>query len=580
MRMKWYYKVLTALIGLIIIALISVDYVVTRIVDESIRRIQLELQDRYLFDYKNINVSLLNKNIVLKDFTFTTIGDTSVINHKFDFSLKKLHLKIDNYREAISNGKLNIRIAELKNPSIIYGLRREMNKEEVNESSFEEGPSLQDRLSSDTLIDAYVSSIFINELRVRNGKLDIYHLDDPHKKLFHSENVSILGDQFKVDFYGAKLDDVISANELILNLQSIRSDELTKHVLNVKDIQFTYSLNELLITGFSFKNSDTPELYSSKQKYRSPWLDIYTDTLRINANPWHIYNKGVLYIKEINIIGADVSIYNDVTLALKPIHQPMPSRAIRNIATPLKIDRINLRNSTLKYRHKTEAENTGLFELDELNLSAQNITNIDYLIDSNPTLKIDVNALLWNSGALTADISIDLKNQIDYVYVKGSVLNLPLQKAENMIKPLYGVSIESGYLNKLSYDLAMNENTGEGRLVFNYSDLKVDIKKDSLKHSDLDGNQKSNKFLNFVANEAIRSNNMPATKKYAAYGHMIFDRTKNKPIFDLYWHSLQTGIMDIVVHDALYTSKGAYLKQEKKKEKEFKAQEKKVKKNK
>jgi hypothetical protein len=569
--MKWYFKVLLAFIGLLLIVVLSIDLVVARIADRSIKRIQLELKDRYRFDYDKIEVSFLKKNIVLKNFTFESVIDSGINNNKFDFYLKKLHLKIDNYKDVIGDGKINIRIAELKNPIINYGVRREMNKDKVDENSFNDDPQLEGQISTVSTTNAYVSSLFINELRIKNGKMDIYHLDDPDKKLIHSENVTISGEAFNLDFNATELDDIVNASEAIIHLQEIRSDELKKHDLSVKDVQFTYSKNVLLITGFRFKNSEAPEVYASKQKYRSPWLDIYVDTVSVRVNPWHIYNKGVLYINDVDIAGANATIYNDVTLALKPVHQPMPSRAIRDISIPLKIDQISIANSTLKYLHKTEAENTGLFELDEIEAIAQNITNIDYIIDSNPNLTMVLSALLWGSGELAAEIDIDLKHEIDYVYIKGSIINMPLQEAENMIKPLYGVTIKSGYLNELRYDLAMNENKGEGRMVFNYSDLAIDIKKDSLKHSDEDGNEKSNKFLNFVANEAIRTNNLPDDKKYVSYGYMIFDRSKNKPIFDLYWHSLQTGLMDIVVHDALYTSKGTYSKKKKKEKKENKA---------
>ena len=153
---------------------------------------------------------------------------------------------------------------------------------------------------------------------------------------------------------------------------------------------------------------------------------------------------------------------------------------------------------------------------------------------------------------------------------------MPLSKAENMVKPMFGVSIPSGYLNNLSYNLVMNENIGRGSLRFDYKDLKVDIKKDSTeKHIEESGEVKSNKFLNFIGNEAVISNNIPGTKNYVSEGYMIFDRTKNKPIFDLYWHCLQSGIMDVVIIDAFYKSNVNYEKKEKKKAKEATSKKKK-----
>jgi hypothetical protein len=567
MDMKWYYKVSIVLFAITLIAYIGVDLLIKRFVERSVKRIQVELQDRYRFEYDEIKVSFFQRNIILENFTFSTVNDSDLMVNKLDFSLERLHLKIDNYKDIISNGKLQISIAELNSPTIYSGLRTEINKEEVGKEAFDEDPQLNALQATDSLNKLLVKILLIEKFKIRNGKLDIYDLDNQNKKIFHSENVNISGDQLNIDFTASQLDDIMSATELIINLQSINSEELKKHELNVDDIQFTYSTNELLISGFSFRNIDSPELYSSKQKYRSPWVDINVDTILIKINPWHIYNKGVLYVKDVTISGVNATIYNDVTLALKPKHQDMPSRAIRDISFPLKIDRISVGNSNLKYLHKTEAASTGLFELDHIELIAQNITNIDYLMDMDPILKLDVKALLWNAGILKADFQINLKNEFDYIYAKGSLVNMDLQKTEYMIKPLYGVSISSGYLNKLSYELAMNENMGEGRLVFSYSDLKVDFKKDSLSSNDANAEQKSNKFLNFVANGAIKTNNIPSTNKYIPYGHMIYERSKDKAIFDLYWHSIQSGIMDIVIPDAFYSPKSSYNKKEKRKEK-------------
>jgi hypothetical protein len=380
--------------------------------------------------------------------------------------------------------------------------------------------------------------------------------------------VLIKSADFLVDFTTNNVNQMVKNNGLLIELEDVSTDEWKHHALSIGKIDFFYVKSELLLSNLTFKNTETPAEYASQQKYRSPWLDINVDSVRINVNPMHIYNKGVLHLKEVAIFGVDATIYNDVTLALKPIHQPMPPRAIRDIPVPLKIDHINIHDSRLRYKHKLEVENPGLFQLDEINVTGKNLSNIDYIIDTDSLFVLDIKALLWGSGELKALVNIDLKSELDYVYIQGSLLNMPLSKAENMIKPLYGVTISTGQLTHLSYNLTMNENIARGKMRFDYSDLKIDIKKDSTKHIDQDGNVKSNRFLNFVANEAVVTNNIRGSKKYKSVGTMIFNRTKNKPIFDLYWNALQTGIMDIALSNALYKSQSHYHKEQKKRERQ------------
>ena len=91
--MKWYFKILIAGFVLIAIAFFSVDQIATRIADENIKIIQKELQGKYNFEYKSLNVSIIGKKIVLKNFSLVTIIDSSNFNeNKFDFKLNKLVL--------------------------------------------------------------------------------------------------------------------------------------------------------------------------------------------------------------------------------------------------------------------------------------------------------------------------------------------------------------------------------------------------------------------------------------------------------------------------------------------------------
>jgi hypothetical protein len=354
---------------------------------------------------------------------------------------------------------------------------------------------------------------------------------------------------------------MVNSKEMDVNLAKISTNQLTGLDVSIDNLNYRINGDEVKLTGLHIKNKENPAVFSSKQKYRSPWLDVDVEEIRIGLNIWKIYNKGVLIIENIAIHGAKATIYNDVTLPLSPPHKPMPSRAIRDIPFPITIDSLNIYNSHLIYKHKMKADKPGIFELTDIEVKGSNITNIDYLIDLNASLTLNISAILWNSGKLKADVDIDLENQLDYTIIEGSLTNMPLKKAENMVKPLFGVDVASGYINNFSYNLTMNENIGRGILRFDYKDLKISIEKNKeVKGTANKAEYKKNRFFSFIANQAIISNNFPGSKNYNATGIMIFDRTKNKPIFDLYWNSLQTGLMDILIPNAFYNTETHYNK--------------------
>lgn len=564
--MKWYWKTLIAFLTLILIGVFSIDYIVAGLVDDKVKQIQKQLEGKYNFSYSKLNVSVLNRRVSLKNFQLETIVDSLNSENKLEFSLDKLILKFNTYREVFIEGKLHISEAVLKKPKIIYGLKKELKKENVDEESFNDQPIDQIDSIDYTSEEKFINSIILDEFRVQNGEADVYHLDDSEKKLIHIKKLSLFMKDLLVDFNASTMDDMVSSKEFDLELKKISSDELKDHDLNIGEVKFNYSSKKLSILNVRFKNKEKKLAFAARQKYRTPWLDIKIDRIDIKVNPWHIYNKGIVYIKKISIDGVDAELYNDITKDLRPEHVSMPPRAIRDIPIPIKIDSILITNSELRYFHKGKAKKAGLVRLASLSTQIDNITNIDYIIDQNPMLNIKIQAKMWGKGELNSTIIFDLKNTMDYVYISGTVRNMKMRESEKMIKPLYGVEIFSGDIVLLKYDLTLNENIGKGNLRFDYKNLKVDIKKiDKEKHKDQSGNLKSSKFLNFIANEAVISTNLPNTTEYIPNGFCIYDRTKNKPIFDLFWRSMQSGIMDIVVADAFYKSEANYIKKRKKK---------------
>ena len=567
--MKWYWKVLIAVSLVLIVSILSADYVASVIIDKKVKLIQKELEGQYNFDYSKLKVSIIKKEISLKGFTFETVLDSVNTHNKLDLKLKKLVFKFNNYREVLIEGKLRVKKIILNQPTIYYGLKKKLHKDNVEENAFDAQPEIEDDLITKNPNDKLLRLIVFESIELKKGKAEIFHLDEPDNDVLKIEDADLMVENLRVDLTAANIEAMLKSDEFNLSLIGVSTDELKNQSLTIGKIEFKLSSKLLSISDFHIKNKKGTEAFASSQKYRSPWLDISVSEIDIHMNPWHLYRKGVIYFKKVEIDGVKAALYNDITLELNSSHKPMPSRAIRDINIPFKIDSLIIKDSELVYKHKGKAKKPGVLEFNSLNVAVSNITNIDYVIENDPMLVIDIKAKLWDAGKLDTKISIDLKNKKDIVYAVGTLSNMSLKKAENMIKPLYGVEITSGYIDRLHYDFVMNEDIGKGKLKFDYKEMKVDIKKNENDNKNVKSSEhKSSKFFSFVANEAVIANNIPGSKGYIHNGLMIFDRTKNKPIFDLYWHCIQVGLMDIVVPDILYKAEANYYKKEKKKEKQ------------
>lgn len=567
--MKWYWKVLIALSLVLIVSLVSADYVASVLIDKKVKLIQKELEGHYNFDYSKLRVSIIEKKVTLKGFTFETVLDSINTHNKLDLKLKKLVFKFNNYREVLIEGKLHVKKIVLDQPIISYGLKKKLHKDNVEDNAFESQPEADTSLNTKKPNDRLLRLIVFESIELKKGKADIYHLDEPDNDVLIIENADLTINNLKVDLTAKSIEAMLKSDDFNLSLKEVSTDELKNHKLTIGEIAFSLSSKVLSISNFHIENIKGPKANAASQKYRSPWMNISVSSIDIQMNPWHLYRKGVIYFKKVEVDGVSAELYNDITLELSADHKPMPPRAIRKINLPFKIDSVKIKNSELIYKHKGKAENPGVLKLSSLDVIISNITNIDYVLDNNPMIEIYLKAKLWDEGNFSSSIKIDVNSSNDNVYAKGTLSNMAVKKAENMIKPLYGVEISSGYINRLHYDFVMNENIGKGKLKFDYRELKVDIKKaESGKNDAKSGEHKSSKFFSLLANEAVITNNIPGNKNYIPNGFMIFDRTKNKPIFDLYWHCIQVGLMDIVVPDIFYKAEAHYNKKEKKKEKQ------------
>ena len=124
MKLKWYWKVLIAFAVLIAIGLFSADIIVDRLAEKEFRKIQEQFAGKYILDYDKLNVNILTKDVVLKNFKFFAIIDSSGNRDKFNFELDELYIHLDDYFGLIVEGKLDIKKIEIINPKVLYGLKK------------------------------------------------------------------------------------------------------------------------------------------------------------------------------------------------------------------------------------------------------------------------------------------------------------------------------------------------------------------------------------------------------------------------------------------------------------------------
>jgi hypothetical protein len=104
------------------------------------------------------------------------------------------------------------------------------------------------------------------------------------------------------------------------------------------------------------------------------------------------------------------------------------------------------------------------------------------------------------------------------------------------------VQIESGKMQKTTFDIRANRNGSSGTVVFLYSNLKVKL----LKDSELGEPPKKKGLLSFIANTVLIKDDNPTKNDPARIANVTFERTPAASFFNLLWKGVFMGMRETI----------------------------------
>jgi hypothetical protein len=547
--MKRYHILLLAIGLLLIIGVFSIDFVAKKITEQQIEKIQKQFEGKYDFTYGDLSVSVVKRTVVLTDFTFNSNVDSTGHKLKVDLTLDRLYLKLSSYVRMVVNGNIDLRKVSIDNPSISYGIVPKHN------------PSKKVQTLDSTKLatnDLFLKKIIVEEFELENGYGNFYPIKDPAKKILLIDDLDIYITQVEVDIESEDLTTSTTFDDFIWTAHKVSNNALPNHRVSIENIHYDANNKGFEISGIQFINKVGKEEFNKNREFRAPWIDLKMESILFNVHPLHFYQDGIFKLGTIELVNPEITIYVDLNHPLTPDVKPMPSKMIRDIKPLFHLDSLILHNGTFIFLPKMKGENPGMVKLSEINGEITEVTNVDSLLVRDPNFYVDLETRIWDEGKVDLSLVVNVADYDDPMHVVGTVQDLQLKKAENMILNLFGVGVESGYLHYLHFDYEANDYSGQGSLIFNYTDLKFDLKKkDKDQHGDDNtfDEHKSKKFLNKIVESTIRESNMPTDPKYKSSGFIYHERTRHKAFSALLWECIQTGITDVVIKDSYFDAR-------------------------
>ncbi|MBA3900037.1 MAG: hypothetical protein H0X62_07485, partial [Bacteroidetes bacterium] len=254
---------------------------------------------------------------------------------------------------------------------------------------------------------------------------------------------------------------------------------------------------------------------------------------------------GKVRADNILVDGLDLTAFRDKKQTDKPYHYlPFPQMALKNLELNIKIDSVNIQNAKIKYEEHSEITNKmGAVFFTKMNGTIYNITNDSLTYLTAPLATMKLNTKLMGKIDLNVDFGFNLINEYGDHWFNGSVKGFDMTLFNPVCEPLSAVSIRSGKVERIDFNVRLNDYVSDGTMTFIYSDLKIDL----LDKVNSKNKKINKKVIGFLANSFVVKKSNPSGKREPRIGIVHYKRLKEKSMFHFWAKSLLSGVKSTLI---------------------------------
>jgi len=333
-----------------------------------------------------------------------------------------------------------------------------------------------------------------------------------------------------------------------LPLQDLSASALTVHGLDLTLPQSLYKISSERIhienlTRATIDSLKVVPLYPKREFAHRRKIETDRISCVFPSIVFEGINTPLLFENELAIrqisMAFNISVYRDKRMPNENNFKALPDSLLRKLPMAVTIDSIKILDSQITYEEFAEkADSAGAVTFRNLEAKFYHISN-----RQAKALELQAHAKFMNDGEI--QIHGIFYNSNKPHYITGSVRNFTLNRINPMLKPVTGVSIETGQLELMKFTFWYNNVRSDGHLSLNYHDLKLVSLREKKRKKD--GKKDKEKVVPAVAKTVLINafiekdldKRDPLSKRT---GTIHFDRDQNKFIFNFWWKSLLSGL--------------------------------------
>ncbi len=501
------------------IILFFADYYLEKMVKSKLTRsISGATDGRYRILIEDLQINYLPLSLEISNFKINTVSvDTSIRNNSVSCSL--LLLKNIDLTEILFHNRLVI--------EKIVSVEPVMNFNGEDTLKFKAGsPKKQ-----------VFDSIFVSRVELIRSAVN-FSRKLPESYYFSYKNGAVyidnLGIQLKSNdpkpnfSYG-------SAVALFYQLKWTNNDYYT-NVVGKLLISFATSTVE--VDSFHCSPVFSPEEFARRFKYQTDQFDLFIPSIRLrNVDYFKVLNEGKLVAGLCNISNVRFEIFRDKNFIRKSGNITSLQKKLATAGVKSDVALITLKNSSIVYKElEVDQSKAGVVTMNEVNGSIFNFCSGQRSLD---TIKLDLNANFMGSK-LVSFWRFPLKELSVNFECKGEIGKMKLISLNAITKTNAGLTINSGYMEGLHFNIKADYRSAKGQVRMKYSNLNVSVE-DQLRSKTL------NKMADFALNKWIIRSNSPDNGLTPGSGDIYYPNNPERFFINYSLKALLVGVKDIVI---------------------------------
>lgn len=500
-------------------------------------QVENKLVGNFYYGYENLKVDLIKRSVTFENVNWKFPKDTSIFNQSGFIR----RFKVEGISILSLIGGSNVRINSIVFDSLDLLTR-------IDRFSKKDSLPKKESFNFYSLIRGQIPGVEINTIRIKNGNAT--WLNHENKKIWGKINrVQLVVDSFTLDSVTAVTNNGWFSfhNTLMEGITGELYLPDSLHKIQTAKIQLDYKSNKVIIDSVRIIPLFPKSQMSKVRRFETSRFELFIPNIAMTGiGVKRLMVESELRIEKVLIEGLQLNAFRDKNPPLTPhLIQSLPQLALRDLQLNVKIDSISVRNAFIGYEELSEmTHKAGNVFFETLNAELLNITNDSTSIHHNAQATLKASTLFMGISKLAVDAVFDLSDPNGHHWIKGTFGKLDLTVLNKAFEPLTAVSIRSGSLNQLNFNVRLNNDVSDGEVTFLYSDLKID----KLDESQLQNHDFDNSLKSLFANTFLLKKSNPSGRRDPRIGIVHFKRDKGKAIFNFWLKSVLDGMKSTVLN--------------------------------